>query len=277
MRSIALKQEFQSREKRDGRDLLSGRLLSEALLSMGFLNKGFNSPRRVSAALRAFQFEQCLPPTGRIDSATVASLTKCQAQENLSSPRVTPRLMAASGPLTDVQLARIMPDSTLKLRQRYLPALNAAMAEFQIHSPLRRAAFLSQVAVETSQLRFMSEMGSVDELNEKFKGFHGRGLMQLTWKTNYESAGRALSMDLKKNPNWVAEKPEVAARTAAWFFHSRKLNAMADQGRIGAISLKINGGYRALDDRLSFYERALSALETADTFASARSAPIAIK
>jgi putative chitinase len=56
------------------------------------------------------------------------------------------------------------------------------------------------------------------------------------------------------------ETPEGAARSAAWFWWSRDLNARADEKDIKAITKKINGGYIGLEDREKHYNHALSVL-----------------
>jgi putative chitinase len=45
--------------------------------------------------------------------------------------------------------------------------------------------------------------------------FAGRGFVQLTWRSNYRNAGRALGVDLEGNPD-LALEPNVAARVLVW-------------------------------------------------------------
>lgn len=85
-------------------------------------------------------------------------------------------------------------------------------------------------------------------------------MLQLTWENNYKAAGEALGEDLTTDPSVVATDPDLAARTAAWFFSNKGLNEVADQGQIGRVTLLINGGYNGIDDRLAAYDRAMKAL-----------------
>lgn len=71
--------------------------------------------------------------------------------------------------------------------------------------------------------------------------FRGRGLVQITFRSNYAACGTALETDLTTHPELLAE-PEFAALSAAWFWNSHGLNALAETGNIDAISVKINGG-----------------------------------
>lgn len=56
--------------------------------------------------------------------------------------------------------------------------------------------------------------------------YRGRGFIQLTFKSNYEAAGKALGVDFVSNPDLV-EKPEYIALVSAWFWSQAKCNEMA--------------------------------------------------
>lgn len=113
---------------------------------------------------------------------------------------------------------------------------------------------------ETADLQFMSELGDAAKLKEKYGDYQGRGMLQLTWESNYKAAGEALGEDLTTDPSVVATDPDLAARTAAWFFDNKGLNEVADQGKVGRVTLLINGGYNGIDDRLAAYDRAMKVL-----------------
>ena len=211
-------------------------------------------------ALKSFQYEHGLEVTGAYDAATRDAMAQALAEQReaqaqgISPPAVTPP--ETYTPITDEQLAAIMPHASAELRERYLEPLNTAMEEFGINTPERQAAFLAQVAVETADLQYMSEIAR----NPDHGDFYGRGLLQLTHESNYREAGEALGEDLLTDPNVVADDPELAARTAAWYFNDRGLNELADQGRIGRVTLLINGGYNGVDRRLEAYDAALDVM-----------------
>ncbi|PWZ08322.1 Chitinase 10 [Zea mays] len=50
------------------------------------------------------------------------------------------------------------------------------------------------------------------------KSYHGRGPIQLSWNFNYGPAGQALGFDGLGSPDVVAADPEVAFKTALWFW-----------------------------------------------------------
>nr|WP_180205515.1 glycoside hydrolase family 19 protein [Pseudomonas sp. SbOxS1]NYU05628.1 glycoside hydrolase family 19 protein [Pseudomonas sp. SbOxS1] len=59
-------------------------------------------------------------------------------------------------PITEAQLLRILPNAR-PVAGIFVPALNRAMARFDITTPARQAAFLAQVGHESGQLRSLSE------------------------------------------------------------------------------------------------------------------------
>lgn len=159
------------------------------------------------------------------------------------------------------QLIEIMPFARQRASAFFAP-LTAAMGEFGIDSPARQAAFLAQVGHESGQLRYVRELASGAayegrrDLGNVVAGdgvrYKGRGLIQITGRANYKECGRALGLDLVANPE-LLEEPLNACRSAAWFWNSRGLNALADEGDQRAITRRINGGYNGLDDRLALF------------------------
>lgn len=151
----------------------------------------------------------------------------------------------------------------------WLPFIEAAMAEFDINTPGRQAAFLAQIGHESGGLHWITELwgptltqshyeGRADlgntESGDGFK-FRGRGLIQTTGRANYEKAGDALDLPLVDHPE-LLETPANAARSAAWFWQAHGLNDLADVGDFRRITMRINGGFNGYDDRLALYEAA---------------------
>jgi predicted chitinase/LysM repeat protein len=166
-----------------------------------------------------------------------------------------------AGDLSKAQLLAIMPLAK-RVAAAYLPHLNFAMREAAITTPLRRAAFLAQLAHESLQLKFMEEIasgaayeGRID-LGNTHPGdgrrFKGRGPIQLTGRNNYRDAGHALGIDLLANPKRAAD-PDVGFRVAGWFWTTRGLNALADKRDFDRITRRINGGLNGKTDRDRYY------------------------
>jgi putative chitinase len=85
------------------------------------------------------------------------------------------------------------------------------------------------------------------------------GGIQITGKENQQKCGQALGIDFVANPELPATN-EYAFKSAAWFWSSRNLNALADAQNFLEITKKINGGTNGLDDRKIFYARAKQVL-----------------
>jgi putative chitinase len=174
-----------------------------------------------------------------------------------------------TGGVSVEQLQAIMPDVSAETAAYYLPYLNAAMAEGNINTPQRQAAFLAQLAAESGQFRWMEEIASGADYEGRLDlgntqpgdgvRFKGRGPIQLTGRSNYAAASEALGIDLVNNPARAAD-PDVGFRTAAWFWNTRDLNSYADAGNFDAITYRVNGGYNGKAARDAYYARALAVL-----------------
>lgn len=175
------------------------------------------------------------------------------------------------------QLRAIMPQAG-KRAEIFCASLNATMDEFGIDTPERQAAFLAQVAHESAQLHYTREIwdpakcawqaryeGRADLGNTEpgdGERFMGRGLIQVTGRTNYRNCSRALYSDenhLLDHPE-ILELPDPACRSAGWFWLAHRLNDPADKGQFEHITRIINGGLTGQPDRLAFYERAQQVL-----------------
>jgi len=168
----------------------------------------------------------------------VAAIVLLGGETAVADPNGFPALSAK-------QLKAIMPKLTDARADTFLKLLNDAMKEFEINTPKRQAAFLAQVAHESSELKYMEETmvaatdGRPDLGNTKpgdGSRYKGRGPLQLTGRANYRSAGQALKLDLENQPELVA-KPEVGSRVAGWFWKAGGFNMLADQGDFRNISL----------------------------------------
>lgn len=170
-------------------------------------------------------------------------------------------------------LKTIMPHACARI-ELFLEPLNATLQEFDITTGKRAAAFLAQIAHESGELRYVRELasgeaydtgrlaealGNTPEKDGDGQRYKGRGLIQITGRANYKQCGKALGLDLLSNPQ-LLEEPINACRSAGWFWQSRGLNELADRAEFRRITLKINGGYNGIEERLRYYERALKVM-----------------
>ena len=107
-----------------------------------------------------------------------------------------------------------------------------------------------------ANLVYGSRMGNGDETSGDGYKFRGRGYIQLTGKNNYAAFGKAINEDITANPDLVSTKYPLLS--AAWFWSSNSLNALADKGAddasVTAITKRVNGGTIGLPDRIKHFK-----------------------
>jgi predicted chitinase/LysM repeat protein len=225
---------------------------------------------KTEAALKHFQSANGLKADGVYGAATRKAFEKLGGKVSDAGPVTGPGPSTGNGKGVSLQQLRsIMPNLSEAKAKAYLPHLNNAMQEAGITTPKRQAAFLAQLAHESAEFRYMEEIASGSayegrrDLGNTQPGdgvrFKGRGPIQLTGRSNYRAAGKALGIDLENNPKRAAD-PDVGFRTAAWYWNSRNLNQYADSGNFRELTRRINGGYNGLADRQKYYQRALNVL-----------------
>ena len=153
-----------------------------------------------------------------------------------------------------------------------------ACPAYGINTKDRLAAFLAQVGHESGSGRFTKEIWGPTEAQAKYEGrrdlgnvekgdglrFRGRGAIQITGRANTTTARDALKPDMPIDMfcSWL-ETTDGAATSAAWWWASRKLNALADAGRFDDITRRVNGGFNGRDDRNARWIKAKTALAEA--------------
>ena len=193
------------------------------------------------------------------------------------------------------RLKNLVPDSVLA-------QLPDCAKQFGIDTPLRLAHFLAQVAHESKSFKAVEEnlnysaerlkevfpryfpgnlaevyalspekiasrvygdrMGNGDEASKDGYRYRGRGYIQLTGKDNYAAFDRTVDDDVLNQPDLV--KTKYPLLSAAWFWDTKKLNALADEGSgedvVAKVTKKVNGGLYGLEDRIRFFNQYLAAL-----------------
>ena len=175
-------------------------------------------------------------------------------------------------PITTQQLLQILPNAG-QVAGVFVPVLNTAMNRYQIIGSKRVAAFIAQIGHESGQLKYVKEIWGPTVAQSRYEGradlgntepgdgskYRGRGLIQITGRANYKACGDALGLDLINQPE-LLEKPQHACMSAAWFWATKGLSTLADEGKFETITRRINGGLNGLADRQMLYTRALKVL-----------------
>ncbi len=127
------------------------------------------------------------------------------------------------------------------------------------------AYVLGTIAHETANFRAKVERTTEAQANQRYGGrmgntepgdgwrYRGRGMIQLTGRTNFRNTGKTLGIDLEAIPK-LMEVPEVSARGAVSFFfggvnQARVRNAMKENPpNWTALRRIVNGGTQGLQD-----------------------------
>jgi putative chitinase len=199
--------------------------------------------------------------------------------------------------LTQSQLAQLIPGNPYL--EHWYTSLAQACPDYDINTPHRLAAFLAQCGHESGgftaikeNLNYKAEslcrvwpryfnagnandyahnqekianrayagrMGNGDEASGDGYRFCGRGLIQLTGRSNYQAFADSIETDINDLPEYLATF-EGCVQSACWFWEANNLNKWADAGDIEKMTKIINGGTLGLDDRIARYHKALQIL-----------------
>jgi putative chitinase len=183
---------------------------------------------------------------------------------------------------------------------KYLPFINMTMIKREINTPVRQAMFLSQLAHESGNFRFVVEnlnysadalrrvfgkYFTTDELanqyarqperiaNRVYASRMGNGDEASGEGWKYRGRGliqltgkdnyAAFSMQADNNALVepdLVAQPELAVDSAGWFWTTNRLNQLADTGDVKAVTRRINGGFNGLADREAKYSKLMALL-----------------
>lgn len=95
---------------------------------------------------------------------------------------------------------------------------------------------------------YANRLGNGDEKSGDGWKYHGRGIIQITGKYNYDLCLKAIGRD---DPEYLST-PEGAVLSAIWFW---KKNVLYKEFDIVTISKRVNGGVNGLNDRKEQYKK----------------------
>lgn len=135
------------------------------------------------------------------------------------------------------------------------------LTAFSSHFNHSNVAYYANHPERIANRVYANRYGNGDETSGDGYAYRGRGLIQLTFKSNYQSLADVLQISLE-DVVLLMETKNGAAMGAAWFWSTRGLNSLADIDAITKISIRINGGSNGLQDRLSLWRHVCSIFDT---------------
>jgi len=136
-----------------------------------------------------------------------------------------------------------------KLFPKYFPS--DELAQDYASRPNKQEAIANRI--------YASRMGNGDEASGDGYRYRGRGLIQLTGKSNYTWFAASLEITPEEATEYLGTF-EGAAQSACWFWETNKLNQWADAEDILTLTKRINGGTIGLEDRIKHYKHAMHVL-----------------
>lgn len=140
------------------------------------------------------------------------------------------------------------PESLVKLFGKYF---DLPTAQRYCAMPNKQEAIANRI--------YANRMGNGPEESGDGYRYCGRGLIQLTGRSNYQAFADSLEITPDEASEYLRTF-EGAAQSACWFWENNNLNQFADKGDILMLTKRINGGTIGLEDRIKHYNHALHVL-----------------
>ena len=147
--------------------------------------------------------------------------------------------------------------------------LAPTLRSYGIDTPLGVAHFLGQTCHESAGFRTTEEFATGEQyewrtdLGNKEPGdgvrFKGRGLIQLTGRSNYAAMAKKIGVKLVENPRAAAE-PVLSLRIACEFWTAHDIDEPANADDLAEVTRRINGGTNGIKERALYTSRAKNAI-----------------
>lgn len=113
---------------------------------------------------------------------------------------------------------------------------NKQFAEGYTHNPKKLASYV-----------YSGRMGNRVGTDDGYE-FRGRGILQITGRSEFEAIGKIAGLDLLGNPE-LASDNQQALNVAGAFWSSKPLNRAADKDDLRRVTELVNGGHVGLAER----------------------------
>lgn len=161
--------------------------------------------------------------------------------------------------LTAAQLSAMAPNAPQARIEAYLPSLNDWFRRQNMTSCINRVHFLAQTIHESGEFQFTRELGT----NLSYDPWRGRGLIQITFETNYAAYGQFAGVDVTSGDEARArmEQTPHSVGSAFWYWSvSRSLDAYGEADDFIWLTISVNGGLNGYDHRLRVANAGIRAL-----------------
>lgn len=107
---------------------------------------------------------------------------------------------------------------------------------------------------------YANRLGNGDEFSGDGYRYRGRGLIQLTGKSEYQEFANYINMPVEEAAEWCTS-PEGAAVSGCWYLKTRNCLPLADNWDLVTLTERVNGKAKVnLEDRIAFSKAMLKAL-----------------
>jgi putative chitinase len=206
-------------------------------------------PHSQVTTLTADQLRTIMPNSGAQADAFVGPLNREMAEHGITRPEQRAAFLGqASVETGNLRHMEENDDYSAKRLHEVWPSRFPTIASAQpyAHNPVAMADHV-----------YANRNGNGNEASGDGYNFHGRGLIQLTGRGNYQSVG------YDNDPDALLQ-PHGASDSAARFWENNDLNTRTQselkRGRFDDVSRTVNGGENGLDERWDAYQRALGVL-----------------
>ena len=188
---------------------------------------------QTSRALAAFQYNNNIPISGRIDDETIEAMKNPDTLDPREPTIRVDDVLNAEGTRPDIE--KLIAWSKKNIKDPLRAAAFVATVEAESGTGLVEGGYSKQNAIEkfpnkATALEALPDNASGDDVFDVVYGgrfgntepndgskYKGRGLIQLTFKANYEDVGNVLGLDLVNNPELVND-PKHAVAVAMTYF-----------------------------------------------------------
>lgn len=210
--------------------------------------------------ITAAQLIRIFPSATKVADQFAPALSAAMAKHRINSPVRMAAFLANAGHESG-QLQHLVENLNYSAQglANTWPSRYAVDSKARPLVPNTLAARIARKPQEIANNVYAGRMGNGVESTGDGWRYRGRGLLQVTGKSNYAATGKRMQLDLVTKPE-LLEQPEHAAMSAADYWAANGLNELADAGKLEAITRRINGGMNGHDERLRYYRHALAVL-----------------